>query len=203
MAGCLSGTYTTAVKDLGYICEARIMIQYIASITESLSWESDPAAAFDDSTTLRFTGEEAPGVASFRIRTSIVGNDPTNEAHAWTAWETWITADFNCRWFQIEMTITRESLTTTLLISNLTITADLPDVDETQDYEITVAANGYAMTFTKTYHEIPAVNVDILTGDGIVHTFSAVPTITGCTIKHLALDGSAKTGTGRVHVHGV
>ena len=198
----LTGTYITAVKDLGYICEVRIMIAYIDSIAESLAWDSDPTAAFDDSTTLRFTGEEAPGVASFRIRTSIVGNDPTNGAHAWTAWETWITADFNCRWFQIEMTITRESLTTTLLISNLTITADLPDVDSVQDGEVTVAASGYDITFVKTYHEDPAINVTILTGDGYVWKATGL-TITGVNIKLYKLDGNTTTGQFKIGIHGV
>lgn len=195
-SGQLSYTYYTSVKDLGYICDARVMIQDIITLAQSLAWDSDPTRKFDDSQTLRFTGEEYPADVTFQIRTS---DDNTT----WSSWSDWIVADYTGRYFQIKMTITRVSATLNLTLSSLIITADLPDVDETQDYTISVAANGAAITFAKTYHEIPSVNVDILSGSGIVHIFSVAPSITGCTIKHLALAGTEQTGNGRIHVHGI
>jgi hypothetical protein len=101
------------------------------------------------------------------------------------------------------MTIARASTAQTLQCSELNSYADLPDVDEFDDNEITVAADGCAITFTKTFHEIPSVNIDILTGDGYVHKFSVAPSTTGFTVKLYKLDGTAVTGTFRYSAHGV
>ena len=100
------------------------------------------------------------------------------------------------------MTLTRESIVTTLLCTQFDYLADLPDVDEMQDGEVSTAADGDEITFTKTFHEDPALNITILTGDGDYWLASGLDT-TGVTIKLYQNDGTAKIGTFRVHVHGV
>jgi len=200
-AGKLTGTYITAVKGIGYICDARIMIESLATIASALAWNSEAGRAFDDSTTLRFSGDEVPGALSFKIRTSTEGADPLVDT--WTDWEDWITADYNCRWFQIKMTVTRDSVDTSLAVTNLTIDVDLPDIDEKDTGEVTNAADGCAITFTKTFHEAPSVNIDILDGDGYVHKFSVAPTTTGFTVKLYKLDGTAVVGNFSYHAHGI
>jgi len=192
----LSGTYTTLVKDIGYICDARIMITGVATTSEGFAWDTDPYRAFDDSQTLRFTGTESPSALSYEIRTS-------TDNIIWRDWGSWITADYNCRYFQIRMTVTRESLSSELLVSALNIDADLPDVDETGTDTVSVAGDGKAVTFTKTYHVAPLVNVNITSGDGYVNKFSVNPTITGFTAKLYALDGTAKTGDFSWASHGI
>ena len=63
------------------------MIQYIASIAQTMAWDSDAARKFNDSETLRFTGAEFAGNVSFEIRTS-------EDNLTWTAWEDWMYADY-------------------------------------------------------------------------------------------------------------
>ncbi len=195
--GYLIGTYTTSVKDIGYICDARIMITGIASLSENTAWDSDAARKFDDSTTLRFTGSETPSSLSYEIRTS-------TDNVTWTDWETWITADYNCRYYQIRMSITREGIDTSpIIVSILDIDADLPDIDENGTDTVSVAADGKAVTFTKTYHEAPLVNINITSGDAYAYKFSVNPTITGFTVKLYQLNGTAVTGDFSWSSHGI
>jgi hypothetical protein len=192
----LTGTYTTGVKDIGYICDARIIIQNVVSVAQALAWDSDPLRAFDDSTTLRWTGEELPGALTFQIKTS-------DDNITWSAWEDWISADYSCRYFQIQATLTRDSLSTSLLWSEFIIKVDIPDVDETGDGEVTVAATGDEITFTKTFHEPPVVNINITSGTGYAVKFSVNPSITGFTVKLYQLDGTAVIGTFTWSAHGI
>ena len=101
------------------------------------------------------------------------------------------------------MTITRDSVDTTVLVSDLTIKDDLPDVDENDTGTVSVAANGVAVTFTKTFHVEPSVNISITSGDGIAHQFSVAPSTTGFTVKLLELDSTAAAGTFTYHAHGI
>jgi hypothetical protein len=194
--GKLSAVYYTNKKDIGYIADVRIMIQSVASIAQNLAWDSDPSRAFDDSDTLRFSGEETPGLVSIDIRTS-------EDDVSWSDWDEWIAADYTCRYYQIRMTVTRDSLDSDVNVSELTIDADLPDVDEKGEGEVTVAADGDAITFEKTFHATPTVNITILSGNGIAHQFSVAPSTTGFTVKLLQLDGTEETGTFKYHAHGI
>jgi hypothetical protein len=192
----LSIDYYTSIKDIGYIADVTIMIQYIISASQGLAWNSDSTRRFNDSQTLRFTGEEFIGNITFQIRTS-------SDNVTWSNWSTWGIADYTCRYFQIKATVIRASLTMEILLSDLTINVDLPDVDDFSDDSVSVAGDGKAVLFVKTYHEIPAVNIDILSGTGYVHQFSVAPSITGFTVKLYQLDGTAVVGNFRWSSHGV
>lgn len=101
------------------------------------------------------------------------------------------------------MTMTRASLSQNLECSQFDYYADLPDVDDFGTGTVTVAADGAVITFNKTFHQIPSVNIDILSGNGYLHKFTVAPDLTDTTIKLYDLSAVAQTGTFRWSAHGV
>jgi hypothetical protein len=193
----LTGKYTTPVRDIGFVATAKIGIDAIATVAGDDTWEDFGEDTFADmDETMRFSGAELPGALSFRIKTS-------EDNITWTDWATWYPGDYKFRYFQLEMTMTRLSPSQVLECSQLNYYADLPDVDEFGEFEITDAGAGALISFTKEYHQIPSVNIDILTGSGYVHKFSVAPDLTDFTDKFYDMSGTAVTGTGRYHAHGV
>jgi predicted phage tail protein len=196
--GILSGTYVTSVRDIGYVASFRIGIEdTVVDATSSVDTEWDDSATleFDDSETARFSGTEISGAVTYEIKTS-------DDNVTWSAYRTWQAGEYRCRYFQIRATLTRASAGTTLQLTNMYYYADLPDVDEMQDATVSVAGTGAVITFAKTFHEDPALNVTILTGSGVYWLATSLST-TGVTIKLYDTSGTAQTGTLRVHIHGV
>jgi hypothetical protein len=191
-----TGVYTTPVRDIGYIATCKVGIDCIVTVAGDAEMDDFGDATIDSFETLRFTGEEAPNAVSYKIRYS-------DDNATWTAWETWYPADYTFRYFQLQLILTRTNLSQVLQCSQFDYYADLPDVDEYGTAEITVAADGVAITFTKEFHEVPSVNVDILDGDAYLHKFSVAPDLTGFTVKIYDLSGTAQTGNIRWHAHGV
>ena len=196
-AGNLTGTYTTAVRDLGYVATFKVGIETVVTIGGSgAAWDDFPGLGMDDMGSMRFSGAEAVGAVAVQIKTS-------SDNIIWSAYSNWIAGDYTCKYFQLQFTFTRTDLSQDLECSAIDYYADLPDVDEFGVGEVTVAASGDEIVFTKTFHEIPGVNIDIVSGDGYVHKFSTVPSTTGFIVKLYALDGTTKTGDFRYHAHGV
>lgn len=194
--GELTGTYETPVRDNGYVASFKIGIEEIVTLAAGdRTFDSDANARFNDNVTDRFSGPELPGASSFRIRTS-------EDNVTWSEWASWQAGDYYCRYFQLEMTLTRENLSQTIQCSQLDYYADLPDVDDRLEGEVTVAGDGDDLTFVKTFHEDPALNITILTGDGVYWKQTGLDT-TGCNIKLYDASGTAVTGTFRAHIHGV
>jgi len=191
----LTGTYITPIRDVGYVATFLVAIEVITAITQGRAFDDDGTTKFNSSTTERFTGAETPGAATFRIKTS-------EDNITWTDYVAYQVGDYKCRYFQIELTLTRANVTDSLLCSTFDYFSDLPDVDEIQDGEVTVAADGDDIVFEKTYHESPAMNIVILTGDGVYGKTTGLDT-TGVNIKLYDESGTLKIGTFRVHVHGV
>ena len=199
VTGVLTGTYVTDVKDVGYVASFKIGIESVVTASEGDSlWSDEP----DDATWAdlpdsdRWSGIEIAGAATFEIKTS-------DDNDTWSDWAAWIPGDYKCRYYQLRMTLTRTELTQDLECSAFNHYADLPDVDEVGSGEVTVAADGCEITFTKEFHDSPSVNIDILSGDGFLHKFTVTPTTTGFTVKLYDLSGTAKTGTFKYHAHGV
>jgi hypothetical protein len=196
-AGKLTGTYTTPVIDVGYVATFKIGIETIAVVAGEDTWQDFGEETFADvPETLRFSGSEVAGALSFQIN---ISDDNIN----WSGWTDYQAGDYKCRYYQLKMTLTRASTLQDLEVSEFTHYADLPDVDEFDDNTVSVAADGKAITLIKTFHEIPSVNIDILSGDAYVHKFSVAPSITGFTVKLYDLSGIAKTGNFRYAAHGV
>jgi len=190
------GKYTSLVRDVGYVAPFRIFVAPVFTAVSADTFDSVGGAKFDDSTTKRWSGEEVSIESLIEIRTS-------EDNITWGDWEEWQDVDYYCRYFQLRFTFTRASTATAVQCSSIKTIADLPDVDEFGVGEVTVAADGVEILYEKTFHENPAVNIEILSGDGKVATFTVAPTTTGFTVKLLDLSGVAKTGTFGYHIHGV
>ncbi len=176
-SGKTSGTYTIAIKDLGLIVWAKIYINVVSAIDQSLAFDSDAARAFDDDATLRFVGFSVdPGWITFEIRTS-------EDNITWTSWVTWTQGEYKCRYYQTRMTVTRDSTTVGVVIHNLTTGGDVPDIDEYGSSSVTNASTGKAITFAKTFHAVPKVTVIPTSGTAVYYKFSVNPTTTGFTVK--------------------
>jgi len=193
--GVLTGTYVTPTRDLGYIATVYIDVSLTITTSTGRRFDDDGTTRFDDSLTLRFTGDETTEAAELEIRTSEDDID-------WTEWKQFQAADYKCRYFELRLTLTRESLGDNLLCSVFNYLGDLPDIDEYGDDEVTDAGAGKEITFEKTYHEEPVVNINILTGDGIYYKTSSKDTV-GMTVKLYDASGVAKTGTFEYHIHGI
>jgi predicted phage tail protein len=197
-AGHLFGTYETAVRDVGYVATFKIGIDsVVVDASDEEAWEEEPVDGkwSDLADTDRWSGQELTGAATFEIKTS---EDNVN----WSAYAPWQAGDYRCRSFQLKMTLAREDEGKVIQCSELNTYADLPDVDEMQDGEVATAGDGCDITFVKTFHENPALNITILTGLGIAWQQTGLDT-TGVNIKLYKLDGTAVTGTFRIHIHGV
>lgn len=196
-SGQLSGTYVTPVRDVGYVASFKIGIEEVVTLAAGARrFDDDSDVTFADSQTDRFSGSELAGSSSFEIKTS-------EDNVTWTDWATWQAGDYYCRYFQIRMTLTRNDLSQTVQCSQLDYYADLPDVDDKMDGEVTVAGDGCDLTFTKTFHEDPyGVHITILTGDGVYAKIASLDS-TGCNVKLYDAAGTAKTGTFKAHIHGV
>ena len=194
-SGQLSGTYTTGIKDVGYVASFRIILDIICAITQGMAFNSDGVTRFNSISNMRFTGIDTPGVSSLRIKTS-------EDNITWTDWKDYQFGDYKCRYYQLEMTLTRESTSINLLCSQFEHVADLPDVDDKGSDEVTVAATGKAVVFSKTYHEAPNVHIEILTGSGVYYRFPDKDT-TGFTVILYDAAGSEVTGTFDWHSHGI
>lgn len=196
--GLLSGTYTTPVRDVGYVANFKIGVESVVvdATSNDAEFDDDLTREFDDDETSRFSGEEVVGAIAIEIRTS-------EDNITWTAWKTWQAGDYKCRYFQLKFTLSRSDTSKIIQCSVFNYYADLPDVDDKGTATISVAASGVSVTFNKTFHEAPSVNVDIISGSGVVHKFTVAPTTTGFTVKLYDLSAVAQTGDIRWHAHGV
>lgn len=193
--GELEGTYTTPIRDVGYVATFYVGIEVIVSINQGLAFDDDPVMKFNSDPSMRFTGTEVPGAATFKIRTS-------EDNVVWTDWLDYQAGDYKCRFFQIKMTLKRSSVGVNLICSTLDYYADLPDVDEYGGDVVAVAEDGKGVTFEKTFREEPVVNVNVTSGDGIYSRFTEKDTL-GFTVKLYDASGVAKAGDFEFHAHGV
>ena len=194
--GSLLGTYTGPVRDNGYVATFKIGINVIVVVDGDSTWLSFPDKRWCDLPEVHWNGTEIAGRASFVVRTS-------NDNITWTDWQDWYPVDYSCRYFQIKMTLTRDSVDSNLACSAIDYYSDLPDVDDFGVSEVTNAATGKSIVFSKTFHEVPSVNIDIRSGSGVFNTFSVAPDTTGFTVNLWTLGGVAATGAFSYHGHGV
>lgn len=193
--GKLTGTYETGVKDIGFVATAKIGIEQIVTAGGDRRFDSDAAATFADSPTDRFSGAELAGAATFEIKTS-------EDNVTWTAYAAWVASDYRFRYFQIRMTLTRDSLDIDLQCSQFDYYVDLPDVDEYGSGSVSDTTNGLDVTFAKTFFQEPVVAISILSGTGVYWRVSSKDTA-GFTIKLYDVAGVSVTGDFEFHAHGV
>jgi len=193
--GVMSGTYTTLVRDFGYVASVYIGIDVIVSTSMGRRFNSDGVTKFNDSPSYRFTGQETLRAASFRIRTS-------EDNITWKDWEDYQPGDYYCRYFQIELALYRENIGDEITCSTFQYFGDLPDVDDYGNDTVVSDDDGKQVFFGKTYHEEPSVHIEIRSGSGIYSQFSD-KSITGFTVKLYDAQGVAQTGMFDWHSHGI
>lgn len=196
-AGELTGTYETDVKDIGYIAAFKIGIDAVTVDATAGDAEFDDSAdaRWNDSLTARFSGDEVVGAVSFEIKIS-------DDNSTWSDYIPWQAGDYSCRYFQIRMTLARVNTAKNIQCVSLDYYADLPDVDEFDTGSVTDAGTGLAVTFGKTFHEEPVVNINITSGDGVYYKTTS-KSATGMTVKLYKADGTSVTGNFEYHAHGV
>lgn len=192
-----TGVYTTPVRDVGYRAPFNILIDAIAIASDATAaFDDDPGATFGSDPLRRFSGYEVAGALAFEIRTS-------DDNITWTDWQAYQQGDYNCRYFQLRMTITNSDVSINLVVPYFNYIVDLPDVDEYgTEGEVTVAGSGADIVFEKTFHQTPHVAVTILSGSGIYYVLSGLDT-TGFNVKLYNAGGVAQTGTFSFHAHGI
>jgi len=193
--GYLSGKYTTEIRDFGYVATVYVGIDVITTLFTGRRFNDDGVTRFNSNDSLRFSGIESPGVATFEIRTS-------EDNITWTEWVGYQSGDYLCRYFQIRMTLTRQNVSDSVSCTSLSYHGDLPDIDEYGSDTVVVAADGKQVLFTKTFHEEPIVHIEITSGDGIYSKFVS-KSETGFTVKLYDGAGAEKTGGFDWHAHGI
>lgn len=191
------GIYTTPIRDMGYRAPFKVVIDAIAIASDATAaFDSDPAATFGSDPLRRFSGYEVAGALSFEIRVS-------DDNVTWGAWQAYQAGDYNCRYFQLRMTVTNSDVSIDLVVPYFNYIVDLPDVDEYGiDGSIAVAGDGEDIVFEKTFHQTPHVQITILSGSGIYYALSSLDT-TGFNVKLYNAGGVAQTGTFSFHAHGI
>lgn len=196
--GEVTGTYETPERDVGFVAPFKIGIEMVITAISGLAFNSDPDLRFDSSTTTRFSGDEVAGAASFRVRTS-------EDDITWTPYVAWIPGDYFCRYFQIEMTLTRPDISVGLECSQFNYYADLPDVDEFGESEVQTGdlGTGVNIVYVKVFHQIPAVKISPLGNAARVAVFGQDPDLTDCKVRLYNLSGVEQLGAFSYHIHGV
>lgn len=195
--GELSGTYETPVRDNSYVATFKIDISTVVVDTSGdRRFDDDTTTGFDTDPLARFSGQEVVGAIGLEISTSL-------DNITFTPYEEYQNGDYTCRYFKLRLTFTRADITREIELTNFDYYADLPDVDEFGSDTVSNAGTGKAVVFDKIFHEVPAVAITILSGNGIYSQFSSVPDTTGFTVKLYDAAGTAQTGDFSYHSHGV
>jgi hypothetical protein len=197
-AGELTGTYTTDVRDAGYVANFGIKVETIVvdATSSDQEFDDDPDEEWDDSETKRFSGDEVVGAVGLEIRTS-------DDNVTWSDWIAYQAGDYSCRYFQLRATLTRQNTATVLQLTEMNYYADLPDCDEYGSDAVSVAGDGKSVAFTKMFHQDANVNIEILSGTGTYHRFSVNPDSTGFTVKLYDSSGTAVVGDFSWYAHGI
>jgi len=194
--GELSGTYTTPERDLGYIATFKISTSTVVILADEATWQDFGEDTFEDlDDNYRFTGAEQGDIATFEIRYS-------EDNITWSEWEEWMPVDYTCRYFQLRMTLTRANTEQEIVCSEFSYGADLPDIDDKIEDEVTVAGDGADIVFTKEFHKVYGVHITITSGDGFFAKITSLD-LTGCNVKLYDEEGTAVVGDFLAHIHGI
>jgi predicted phage tail protein len=193
--GFVSGNYTCPVRDFGFVSTVYISIDVITTLYTGRRFDDDSVTRFDSSQTLRFSGIESTGVATFEIRTS-------EDSMVWTDWTPYQAGDYLCRYFQVRMTLTRQNISDSVKCSSLYYHGDLPDLDEYGHDTVSVPSEGRQVMFNKSFHEEPIVHITITFGNGIYTKFTD-KTVTGFTVKLYDGSGAEQSGEFDWQAHGI
>ena len=184
----LVGTYSTPVRDIGFVATFTIQAQaVVVDANTSALMNSDSTLLMNTSLTTRMSGAYDPNAGSLYINTS-------QDNITWSGWQPYQVGDYTCRYFQLALMVQRSTDSTVIQIDDLDYYADLPSVVDTGPGTVTVAASGVAINFVKTFHQIPSISITILSGSGIYALVTGTST-TGFTVTLYNAAGVTETGT--------
>ncbi|MBI3441728.1 MAG: hypothetical protein HY052_08035 [Proteobacteria bacterium] len=116
-------------------------------------------------------------------------NDNPAGSPIWSSWMPFVVGDYSARAYQFQALLTSAAPTITPTISRLRVNIDMPD-RTVSDRNITTAAGGTAITFSKPFRAIPAISItaqNMATGD--YYTITS-PAATGFTIQFFNASGT-------------
>lgn len=126
-----------------------------------------------------------------KLRTT---NDNPSGTPVWSGWMPFVVGDYSARAYQFQAVLTSYSPTITPDISRLRVEIDMPD-RTTGVRNITTAAGGSALTFSRPFRATPAISVtaqDMATGDYYAITSASA---TGFTIRFFNSGGAGISRT--------
>lgn len=191
----LTGYYETPVRDLGYLATFGLRTDVVTTRSSTLAFSTNPSGAFDDDPTLRFSGSEEPGASSLYIKTS-------EDNITWGDYIKFQQGDYKCRYFQKKLSLTRTNSGDDIECSRFDYTVDLPDVDDFGTGNVFSAESGDVITFTKTYHQTPQVDLEFTSGDVSFYKIENLDT-TGFDTYLYDRGGTKRTGAFKWKSHGV
>lgn len=163
--------YFQDTEDLGEILD--VVLRYDITIGgENVFDEIDEWTDIDSRT--NWDGAEVDQYeVELQVRTT---NDDPNATPVWSDWRRFIIGEYTARAFEFRVVLTSNVADITPVVSNLSVTIDVPDRDERGE-NLTSGTGGYAVTYTFPFRESPAVVVtgnDMQTGDYGVITNQSV-----------------------------
>jgi len=177
--GFLTGNYVSTAMDLGEITQSKVTTDYTVTTSGIDAWDSSATAAFDSYSDLTWTGFQSPTNASVAFDISLSDNSAD-----WTDWETLQYADYTARYLKIKTTLTRSDINDELLMSTLTINADVPDVIDTGVEQSVATPTGTYVIFNESFHTAPSVSIAVFNEAGDFQTpIMTARTNVGFTVK--------------------
>jgi len=146
--------------DTGVISTSRIYLSIKFTIDEPGNYFDDYQGFFD-SASGKFDGDDNdPIKVTPYIATT---DDDPSGSPTWSSYRKFFTGDYNARAFKFKIVCESEKSNFNILISELSVTVDMPDIVDTG--ELTTSGSGSTtVNFNKTFQATPSVGGTILDG---------------------------------------
>lgn len=169
--------YFSDTEDLGEVLD--VVLSYeIAIGGENVFDEIDEWGDIDSRT--NWDGADVDQYeVELQVRTT---NDDPLATPVWSEWRRFIIGEYTARGFEFRVVLTSNVTDITPVVSNLSVTIDVPDRDERGE-DLVSGTGGYAVSYTFPFREVPAVVVtgnDMQAGDYGVITSK---TVSGFTVE--------------------
>lgn len=146
--------------DTGVISTSRIYLSIKFTIDEPGNYFDDYQGLFDSASGKFDGGDNDPIRVTPYISTT---DDDPSGSPTWSSYRKFFTGDYNARAFKFKIVCESEKSNFNILISELSVTVDMPDIVDTGD--LTTSGSGMTtVNFNKTFQAIPSVGGTILDG---------------------------------------
>ncbi len=160
------GTYdfTDPWTDFGKAVSARLSAALSATVVDTGDILDSRTGLIDDWPSWDGTVADA---ANAMVYVSTTMDDPAGSP-VWSDWTPLYVADFLCRAFRARLVLTSGLPTNTVLVTSLSVSAELPQRTEALGGGIAIAAGGASFTYAQPFFASPTIHVtanDLQTGD--------------------------------------